>query len=129
MATSTNNQNAIPNTNKQNHDCEFDDDDDEWNDADLAAIDLSMAMTQYHGNNTPASAGSSGAAVTTTTTNIPDACTSNTVQHNSTNNQTNHSEFSDDDDDAFAQVDFSVLDNTIEQHQLLLTQQFQSSTL
>ena len=72
---------------------EFDNDDD-WNDADLAAIDMSVAMTQSHSivNNN-----------NFTTTN------------NNANKQ--NSEFSDDDDDDFAEVDFTALDDKIVQHQ------------
>ena len=115
--------------------CDFDD--DEWNDADLTAIDLSVAMaqlavTQSNTGVQPASVTSSAAvgANQSNKTTKPDPVASSAGIGSTASvpdpvgNANNRSEFSDD-DDAFAQVDFSELDNKIEQHQLM-TQQFHS---
>ncbi len=79
------------------------DDDNKWNNKDLAAVDLDKAMTQLHSiglvNPVP--------AVVSMPVPTPDNYTATLNSFDNPSYVTNRrSKFSDNDDDAFAQVDF-----------------------
>ena len=116
-----------PNRESNIDDCSMDDD-DLWNDDDLAAIDLSVALTRLSLNSTSRPA----VEEASNTMNSPAPSCDNVIA--SPNNIGKNEEIISDDDDEdhyFAEMDFGALDDTIVRHrqqqqqQLLMTQEEQ----